>query len=96
MTVKNDQASLFSQKGGPPSWKEFEHAIGSLQSADRERFLAELVQAAHDSYVGHTADPVVSTIRSWYKSALFMSQPDFQERLSQSLDDLRSLEPNTS
>ncbi len=96
MTAKNDQGSLFAQKGGPPSWQEFEHAIDSLQSADRERFLAELVQAAHDSYSGNTADPVVSTIRSWYKSALFTSRPDFQERLSQSLDDLRRLESNTS
>lgn len=96
MTVKNDQGSLFAQKGGPPSWQQFEHAIGSLQSADRERFMAELVKAAHDSYSGNTADPVVSTIRSWYKSALFMSRPDFQDRLSQSLEDLRSLETNTS
>lgn len=30
MTVKNDQGSLFAQKGGPPSWEEFERTFDSL------------------------------------------------------------------
>jgi hypothetical protein len=96
MTVENDQGSLFTQKGGLPSRQEFERAIDGLSSEDRERFAAELVQAAYDSFSGDTSDPVVSTVRAWYKSALFMGQPDFHEKLSRSLDDLKSLEANTS
>lgn len=96
MTLKNDQGSLFAHKGGPPTKQEFERVMDSLEPKDRERFVTELVQAAHDSYNKGSADPVVSTVRSWYKSALFMAQPDFHERLSQSLEDVRSLGSNAS
>jgi hypothetical protein len=96
MTAKDDQGSLFAQTGGPPTSQEFERVMDSLEPKDRERFVSELLQAAHDSYSASTADPVVSTVRSWYKSALFMAQPDFHERLEQSVEDVRSLGSSAS
>ena len=91
ITTQNEQRSLFASSSGPPTRQEFENVINMLDSDAREHLIEDLVQAAYDSHVGGTSEPVVTVVRSWYKNALFLTRPGFKDALAQSVDDLEAL-----
>ena len=55
------------------------------------QFQKELLDGLYSADSAGTLEPMAEAVRAWYRSAQFLSHPDFSSRLQQSKDDVASL-----
>ena len=89
-----ERPTLFELDGADlslPPQDRFKDAMSLLDVEQLSRFDDELVDALYEAERSGNLGPVSEVVNAWYRSALFLGQPDFPATLQRAAEDARRL-----